>query len=87
MDIDLQDPNRPTNFCNPMYESFGDASNGTANGFSKDIPQYPSSPPLDAPSLLDNGAPLAEPHSQTNGGFSPSTIDTFGDTEALVEKD
>ena len=94
------DPNRPTNFSNPMYDSFGDMTNGGANGQAsspqrttiKGISTDPDpSPTTDkAPDIPRRGPLGAAAPADTGpkfGGFKPTNVDTDRDTAALVEED
>ena len=99
MDIEYQDPDKPTNFSNPMYESLGDVGRGkpiTENG--KDIivesPTSVASPPdATTPTAPPGGSKPNQPGGATDGhvvfsnGFNPTSVETEVDTHALVEAD
>ena len=100
VEYNVGDPNKPTNFSNPMYENFGDMP----------TPESPKTPPKvsieDISTTLqpspNSEKPIEEPaHKKhkskgSNGevtgngtrqpaGFKPTTVDTDVDTQALVE--
>ena len=101
MDTELQNQeNMPTNFSNPMYESFGQVAEPKSPAvsvvsFSSSLPSTPSPreihpPPTPGPTHSDpapaDSAPsAAKPKKAVS--FSPTSAETDKDTAALVEAD
>ena len=76
---------RPTNFSNPMYESFTDPDT-TSPPLPGDV-----TPPASPPEVAEEVSPPPESQLGTSAkktaGFSPSSIDTDIDTQGLVMED
>ena len=75
---------RPTNFSNPMYESFTDPDT-TSRPQPGDI-----TPPASQPEVAEEASPSESQlgtSTKKTAGFSPSSIDTDVDTQALVMED
>jgi len=89
-ELNMNKGNRPTNFSNPMYESFTDPDVAVTT------PPLPpptemtttesTPPPADVLPSENEPAP-ALTSSKKTGGFSPTSVDTDKDTQALVMED
>ncbi len=102
MESEFNTTDRPTNFSNPMYDSYGEMPSGGSGGskrkgfhFSTSSPgksPFPSSdtsaPPFcDTPELDETVPPSSFDGNQSSNGFNPTSVDTDKDTQALVEED
>lgn len=87
----------PTDFANPMYESFPDLTSPSAaastapskisftdlsTSSDPSSPPLPQHPPPPLPSLLPTNS-----HGKSAGGFRPTELETDKDTQQLIESD